>query len=72
MKVATIRISENKEIELEAGGMSPAEIVTALDAVINVVCQRATGDPIKGIAMKEHCAKINLMNHQQLILPAKF
>lgn len=69
MKVAIIRIADTKEINIEAGGLSPAQIVQSLDAVINVLCQQATGDPVKGQAMKAHLAQQNMIDNTKIILP---
>ncbi len=69
MRTATIRINERKEITIEAGGLSPTELATALDAVLNVICEQACGDPLKGQAMKAFCAKQNMSSNSKLVLP---
>jgi hypothetical protein len=69
MRICTIRITDKKEINIEPGGMSPAEIVTALDAVQNVLCEQATGDYQKGQQMKKFCADQNLKSGNNIILP---
>lgn len=70
MKVATIRITDTKKIDFDTGGMSPAELVCALDAIINITCKQATGDAAKALQMKLHCQQQNQqVENSQLILP---
>lgn len=69
MKVCTIRVSDTNEINIERGGMAAIEIVTALDAVINVLCEQATGDYLKGQEMKKTCANMNNQASGKIILP---